>query len=810
MAMNPRLIYSSLLISLTMGAALVVGRTLPNNPVVLQAHSAPPNNPAVLGLFSEAKKSNVVVDPTIRSGSTFRMDVNLTDAGSIKGFDINITYASAVLSVKNSSFTGSGCANCVFSLVSTTWSNAAGANFLRLAVLDTDSGTPFVNGNGILFRVSFNALSTTGAATVIHIESKSLIQNPSSVPYKSIDGYYDSRSSPSDFSITNNPATITIVRPVTSTNTGSTTISIPSTPVGLSSTIALLALSLPINATGLFSTNPCPLMSTCTSTLTITIHGGAAGRSGTTPSGTYSIPIIGNATASGVSGPVPFTIRVAWLRLIVQPPPAPVYNFAASPASFTQEAGNYTLVTLTAALSSGTNDLLSFGADCYPRFSGGTCNIKPQTGNFPLTATLNVSTSAVATQPNKTYRFNATATSLGTYSEVIVTKNITISATVLKTHDLDVKTVALSRNFAYEGVFLSAANALTANVTVKNQGTVSETFQVNATAKTVLTAHSTLKFVDANNNGVYVPGDVVVMDADGNGLYGSGKIDPNIRFVDSNGNGHWNNAESVIYDSDSDARFTFGKYHNDTVIVGTTPANNTALSFDPKLLFVDSNNNGSWQTGKTIFYDINGNGVYDGGEILIVGASPPPEPVLVGSPPPLGTVLSSRTLSFVDRNFNGVLDPGETIVFDSNGNGLYDTAEPIARGIAPSAGVLLGLQSITLQPNATMVVIMGWDPGSLSRGSYAVRAVASPVTGEFDLMNNAFLLSGFAQRLKGDVNGDCRVDILDVGGVTGVLGQVFGDPVFGARWKPEADLNNDGVINVLDLGIVTGYLGQKC
>ncbi len=60
--------------------------------------------------------------------------------------------------------------------------------------------------------------------------------------------------------------------------------------------------------------------------------------------------------------------------------------------------------------------------------------------------------------------------------------------------------------------------------------------------------------------------------------------------------------------------------------------------------------------------------------------------------------------------------------------------------------------------------------------------------------------------LRGDVNGDGTVNILDVGAVTGRLGANRGDP----RYDSASDLNNDGSIDILDVGIVTGYLAHTC
>ena len=808
------MIYSSgarsilLILLVTIGISLLLfGNITSSLPAVPRASASPPYNPAVVSLFNEAKRSNAVVDASIRSGTQFVMDINITDAGLIKGFDINITWASTVLSVKNSTFNGPGCLTCLFNQVSTTSSNTTNnaRGFIRLAVIDTDSGTPFLNGNGIMFRIGFNTLSTAGAATVIHIDSNSQVQNPSSLPYSPIDGYYDSRSSPSNFLISASPPSITVVRPISGSTTGTVTVTVPPSPTGLSSGIILRALSVPVNTNASFNPSSCPSNSSCSSTMTITVNGGARGGLSTAPSGTYIIPIMGNATGSGVTGPVTFLVRVSWLKLIIQPPPAPVYNFTASSIAFTQEAGNYTLLTLRATLSSGANDSVAFGDDCSPSFPG-VCTVKPQSGSFPFTATFNVSTSATGTPPNKIYRFNATATSLGTYSEVIIEKNITMAVTVLKSHDLIVESVILSKDYSYQGVSLSPGNQLKVNVTVANKGTVSETFRVNATAKTVLTSYHSLKYVDSNGNSVYDPGEVVVVDSDGNGLYGSGTVDSNVRFLDSNLNGRWDNGEVLVYDSNADSRFTFGSFYNDTLIVGTRPGNNTLVSFDPMILFVDLNDNLSWQSGETIFYDANGNNVYNTGETLIVGSAPVAEPVIVGAAPALATVLSLKSLSYADNNFNGMLDSTETIVSDSNVNGFYDAGEPVARGAAPSGGVLVGSQNVTLPAGMSTTVVLNWDPGSLARGSYFLRGVAAPVVGEFSVMDNSLLSLGFTQKLRGDLNRDCKVNIVDVSSVNGLFGQSQGGP----RYILVSDLNNDGKINIIDVTLVNSAFGQTC
>jgi Dockerin type I domain len=797
---------SVLLIILTLlGITLSPWHILPNLPIVPEAHASPPNNPGIIGLFSESKKSNSVIDSTIGAGATFTMDVNVTDSGLLKSFDVNITFAPSAITYFGSAYHGALCPQvqgCIFDGITTSplTNNTSTPGTYRLAIVDTDTGFPFVNGNGILFRVVFKT-AAAGVASVIHISSRSVLLNPSPIPYNPIDGYFDSRTSPSNYGISASSSVATVMRKVSGQNSTSLTVSIGSPSPSNVGTIVFNALGLPSNSTVSFS--PATCTATCTSIMTVTINGGPRGRSTTTPSGTYSIPIIGNSTASGVTGS---TVRVVWLKLVVRPPNPPTFTFTSSLTTFTQEAGNITFLTLTASLVSGANDSLSIGNNCLTNIPFGNCSVSPPSGKFPLVSKMNVTTSAQGTKPNKTYRFNVTATTVGTYSEVVETKNVTIAITVLKTHDLAVLTTSISRNFAYNGVSLSSQNQLKINVTVANNGTVSETFQANSTAKTALVLDPELKWVDANKNGIYDTGETVVVDSDHNGLYGSGKTDFNIKFVDTNHNGHWDPGEPLIYDTNGDYLYTSGKYYNDTVILGSAPLNNTALASDPKILFVANNDFFVWTPGDTVFYDANGNGVYDPGELLIIGSAPAPEPVLVGTTPPLGTLLSDGSLSYVNSNFNGALDPGETIVYDSNGNSVYDTGEPIARGTAPSGGYLIGTQMVTLAPRVSQIVTFNWDPSSLPIGSYMIAGSAAPVPGEFNLSDNTLLVMQFTERFRADVNNDCKVNIIDFSTVGGTFGRRFGDPGF----NPYADFNNDGVINIIDFSLVGGRFGSSC
>ncbi len=220
---------------------------------------------------------------------------------------------------------------------------------------------------------------------------------------------------------------------------------------------------------------------------------------------------------------------------------------------------------------------------------------------------------------------------------------------------------------------------------------------------TSLKSDANVKFVDANGNGVWDPGETVVYDTDSNGLYDTGepviagtaptngallKADPKIRFVDSNGNNVWDGGEAIIYDTNSDNVYDTA----DSVIP-------LALKTDPKLKFVDSDNNNVWDPGETVVYDTNNNGVYDTGPLA--------EPIIAGRAPTNGTLLKTDSkVKFVDANNNNVWDTGETVVYDSDSNGAYDPGEPAIASMGDFRVRIFGAEN-----SAELDYIFDPDPG---------------------------------------------------------------------------------------------------
>lgn len=119
---------------------------------------------------------------------------------------------------------------------------------------------------------------------------------------------------------------------------------------------------------------------------------------------------------------------------------------------------------------------------------------------------------------------------------------------------------------------------------------------------------------------------------------------------------------------------------------------------------------------------------------------------------------------------------------------------------------LIGNVTVTLAAGTNQTVTFAWNPQLLARGNYVLTANATRVTGETNFANNQLTGGVFFVRLRGDVSGDCRVDIVDLSTVGANFGKSFGTPGFNSA----ADLNNDGTVNIVDLVLVAGSFGQVC
>jgi hypothetical protein len=117
----------------------------------------------------------------------------------------------------------------------------------------------------------------------------------------------------------------------------------------------------------------------------------------------------------------------------------------------------------------------------------------------------------------------------------------------------------------------------------------------------------------------------------------------------------------------------------------------------------------------------------------------------------------------------------------------------------------IGTKEITLSPGNLTDLTFDWDTAGFAYGSYTLWACVSSVPGETNTANNTFTYGTVKVTIPGDVNGDFRVNILDVVMITSIYGSKKGDPNF----NPNCDLDGDGKITILDVVTCTSHYGQK-
>ena len=120
---------------------------------------------------------------------------------------------------------------------------------------------------------------------------------------------------------------------------------------------------------------------------------------------------------------------------------------------------------------------------------------------------------------------------------------------------------------------------------------------------------------------------------------------------------------------------------------------------------------------------------------------------------------------------------------------------------------LQAIQTLTvdnLAPGNQRSLIFRWNTTDTSKGNYFLSAVADPIAGEIDLLDNSFANGIVEVKTNPDLDGDGDVDIFDVVMIASLYGCKEGE----ADWNPKADLVEDGEINIFDVVEVAANYGK--
>jgi parallel beta-helix repeat protein len=119
---------------------------------------------------------------------------------------------------------------------------------------------------------------------------------------------------------------------------------------------------------------------------------------------------------------------------------------------------------------------------------------------------------------------------------------------------------------------------------------------------------------------------------------------------------------------------------------------------------------------------------------------------------------------------------------------------------------LIRREYLVLNKDNSTTITLSWNTVGLAEyKNYIISAYVGPLQGETHLSDNTLSYSPLTTVHKGDVNGDKKVNLVDVFAVALAFGSSPPDP----RYNPNLDINNDGKINLIDYFVTTLNFGWQ-
>jgi hypothetical protein len=185
---------------------------------------------------------------------------------------------------------------------------------------------------------------------------------------------------------------------------------------------------------------------------------------------------------------------------------------------------------------------------------------------------------------------------------------------------------------------------------------------------------------------------------------------------------------------------------------------------------------------------------------------------------------------------NSLMESGTVKVnYTANNPGDYKENITITGYYQSQTSLSFNYTTVSVMPGSSMFLGMSWNTSKIVPANYTIYLYALPVPGESLRLyggNTAVAGNATVQRVAWDVNGDGKVNVVDLAMVALKFGQGIGpfdidhdcdvDVVelatvaihYGTKpgdpnWYAPADINGDGVVNVLDLALVAIHYGAS-
>jgi hypothetical protein len=113
-------------------------------------------------------------------------------------------------------------------------------------------------------------------------------------------------------------------------------------------------------------------------------------------------------------------------------------------------------------------------------------------------------------------------------------------------------------------------------------------------------------------------------------------------------------------------------------------------------------------------------------------------------------------------------------------------------------------QTITLTSLQTATITFTWNTTGVTQSNYIISAFIQPAPGEIITADNAETAGKVQVTSPGDVNGDKKVNILDLY----TMSKAYGSTPNGLNWNPNTDINCDHTVNNPDLKTVSTNYGK--